>query len=115
MELLVVHLPNLVRVRQVMRDFDPLSARRCGAEYWYMHLWLEEFDIGFPVVKGRSLPRGDCLQVLRTLTATCPALEVVRFGALFPIDGGGVDERNGPPDWLMDMRQTAEEGWEERR
>lgn len=35
-------------------------------------------------------------------------LEVVRFEALFPVDGGGIDERDVPLDWLMDIRRTAE-------
>jgi len=49
------------------------------------------------------------------LTVVCPALEVVRFGELFPVEGGGVDERDVPLDRLMDMRQTAEGEWKEMK
>jgi len=92
-ELLAVYFPDIVRLRHS----------------------LKELDVGFPVVKERPFPREDCQKILVTLTERCLALEVVRFGALFPVEGGGIDERNVPLDWLMDMRRTAEGEWKERK
>ena len=110
--LLAVHLPNLMRVRLMTGEFnfkrDPVVPQS-------VHRSLKEIDIGFAVMTGRSFPREDCWAVLRRLTEMCPALEVVRFGALFPIEGGGIDERNVPLDWLMDIRQTAKGEWKERK
>jgi len=79
------------------------------------HPSLKEFDLGFDMIKGRPFPRENCKQVLMLLTEVCPELEVVRFGELFFVDGGGgIDERDDRLDWLMDMRRTAEGDWEER-
>jgi hypothetical protein len=119
-ELLVVHFPDIVRVRMMMREFKPETSTELPlpfpphSESGYTHHSLKEFDVGFPMVKGRGFPREDCQKILVTLTERCPALEMVRFGALFPVEGGGIDERNVSLDWLMDMRRTAEGEWKER-
>jgi hypothetical protein len=120
-ELLVVYFPDIVRVRLIMREIRPETNTELPlpfpphSESGYTHHSLKEFDVGFPVVEGRPFPREDCQKILVTLTERCPALEVVRFGALFPIEGGEIDERNVPLDWLMDMRRTAEGEWKERK
>jgi hypothetical protein len=115
-ELLVVQLPNLVRVRLMMKESKlPAPGRVSIGPEKSVHRSLKEFDIGFPVEKGRVFPHEACWAVLTTLIEMCPALEVVRFGALFPVEGGGIDERNVPLDWLMDIRRTAEGEWKERR
>jgi len=117
---LAMHLPNLVRVHLTMGEF-PLPANeesafvpRSGNEY--VHHSLREIDIGFHRVKGRPFPSESCWNALTTLRGMCPGLEVVRFGELFPIHGGGIDERNVGPDWLMDVRRTTADGeWKERK
>jgi hypothetical protein len=60
-------------------------------------------------------PREDCWKILTTLTGMRLGLEVVRFGELFPVDGGGIDEMGVPLNWLMDVRRKAEGEWKERR
>jgi len=81
-----------------------------------VHLSLKEFDLGFYMIKGQPFPREHCRRVLALLTEVCPALEVVRFGELFFVDGsGGIDERDVRLDWVMDMRRTAEGEWKERK
>jgi len=108
-----------VRVRLTMDEF--MLAPDEGVQFGLqsgpgsVHRSLKEFDIGFLVMKGRPFPREDCWTVLTRLTEMCPALEVVRFGELFPVEGGGIDERNVPLDWLMDIRRTAEGEWKERK
>ena len=121
-KLLAVHLPNLVRVRIIMMDElehppprEGLCSPQAGAESKHVHSSLREADIGFYKARGQSFPCEDCLEVLRMLTETCLVLEIVRFGELFPVDGGGIDERNVSLDWLMDMRRSAEGEWKERK
>jgi len=99
----------------MMDEFELPAAAEAPTEPEHVHRSLREFDIGFSVVEGQPFPRKDCQKVLTALTKVCPALEVVRFGRLFPVEGGGVDERDVPLDRLMDMRQTAEGKWEEKK
>src|SRR5258708_25039599 len=88
-----MHLPNLLRVRLMMEEFRPALGTFVPD---FVQRSLKEFDIGFPT--GERFPREDCWEILGRLTKVCPALEVVRFGALFPVEGGGIDERNIPLD-----------------
>jgi len=119
-EHLAMHLPNLVRVRLTTAKFPfPTNGKsafvpRSGNEY--VHHSLREIDIGFHRVKGRPFPSESCWNALTTLRGICPGLEVVRFGELFPVAGGGIDERNVGLDWLMDVRRTTADGeWKERK
>ena len=114
-ELLVSYFPNIVRVYLKVDEFNYSDHGERPRSQVGVHLSLKEFDIGFQVTKGRPFPREDCRKTLTRLTEVCPALEVVRFGALFPVDGGDIDERDIPLDLLMDMRRTAGGEWQERK
>jgi len=107
-----------VRVRLMMDQFKlPAAAEaphKLLTDAGHVHRSLREFDIGFSV-KRQPFPREGCWKVLMALTEVCPALEVVRFGELFPVEGGGIDERDVALDRLMDMRQTAEGEWREMK
>ena len=111
-------LPNIVRVRLIMHEFKLPAAAEAPdtllTDAGHLHRSLREFDIGFSV-KGQLFPREGCWKVLIALTEVCPALEVVRFGELFPVEGGTIDERDVPLDRLMDVRQTAEGEWREMK
>jgi len=119
-EHLAMHFPNLVRVRLMMVEF-PLPTNEESALVppsgsAYVHHSLREIDIGFHRVKGRPFPSESCWNALTTLKGICPGLEVVRFGELFPVAGGGIDERNVGLDWLMDVRRATTDGeWKERK
>ena len=118
-QVLAEYLPNLVRLRLMVEEVPLPLIGVLPFKYSVMHKrghrWLRELDIGFAVTKGRPFPREACWAVLTLIPEMCPALEVVRFGALFPVEGGGIDERNVPLDWLMDLRRTADGKWKERK
>ena len=112
---LTLHFPNIVRLYMNLTHSDNLDNGDSPQFLCRTHRSLREFDIGFHVTKGQSLPREACRKALKKLTEVCPALEVVRFGELFPVDGGSIDERDVRLDWVMDMRRTAGGEWQERK
>ena len=112
---LALHFPNVVRMHLKLAPSDLLDD---GTPPWssaHMHPSLREFDIGFYVNRTQPFPRESCRKVLTKVTKVCPVLEVVRFGQLFPTDGGGVDERDLSFDLVMDMRRTAGGEWKEKK
>ena len=112
---LALHFPNVVRLHLKLAPFDRLEEGWPPPSNAYMHPLLREFDIGFYVNRTQPFPREICRKLLTKLTKVCPVLEVVRFGQLFPIDGGGIDERDLSVDLVMDMRRTAGGDWKERK
>ena len=112
---LALHFPNIVRLHLGLSHSDHLADGDSPRSRGRVRHSLREFDIGFNVTKGQSFPRENCRKALTRLTEVCPALEVARFGELFPVDGGGIDDRNVRLDWLMDMRRTAGGEWQERK
>ena len=112
---LALHFPNIVRLYLRVDELHRLDDGESPQSHVEVHHSLREFDIGFYVGKGRLIPRKNCRKALTRLTEVCPALEVVRFGNLLPVEGGGIDDREVPMDWLMDMRRTAEGEWKERK
>ena len=112
---LALHFPNIVRLHLGVNEFNLLDHGEPPQYQADVHLSLREFDIGFGVTEDWPFPDDNCWFTLTRLTEVCPALEIIRFGALFPIDGGEIDERNVPLDWLKDIRRTAGGEWEERK
>jgi hypothetical protein len=112
---LASHFPNIVRLYLKLTDLEDLDDGRWPGPRAKVHRSLKEFDVGFDVSKRRPFPREECKRALTKLTLICPALEVVRFGALLPVNGGCIDEIEVPLDWLMDMRRTMGGDWQERK
>ena len=112
---LALHVPNVVRLYLRLVPSELLGDRTPAQSSVHMHPSLREFDIGFYVNTWQPLPRENCRKVLMKLTKVCPVLEIVRFGQLFPIDGGGIDERDVSFDLVMDMRRTSGGEWKERK
>ena len=111
---LALHFPNVVRLHLNLSWSDQLDDGDSPQSRGLAHHSLREFDIGFYVTKGQWFPREKCRKALMSLTEVCTALEAVRFGELFPVNGGGIDERDVRLDWVMDMRRTAGGEWQER-
>ena len=110
---LALHFPNVVRLYLRLFGSNHLEDGDLRSQV-EVHRLLREFDIGFNLNKGRPFPRENCRKALERLTEVCPVMEVVRFGALLPVEGGGIDEREISLDLLMDMRRTTEGEWQER-
>ena len=60
---------------------------------------------------GWVLPRAECNEVFETVIGMCAMAEVVRIGALMPWD----DEKDIPPEWIMEMRKAEDGTWVERK
>ena len=113
--LLALHFPNIVRLHLRLAPPDLLDDGTPPRSSVHVHPSLREIDIGFRVDPIQPLPRENCGRALMKLTKVCPVLEVVRFGKLFPIEGGGIDERDVSFDMVMDMRRTTGGEWKERK
>jgi len=113
-EALAKHFPSIIRVYMMRGNGFETPLFTPQPDPTPVHRSLKELDVGFSIAAGRPFLREECQKLLMTLTATCPALEVVRLGALFLVDGGGIDERCVAPDRVMDMRRSVGGEWKER-
>jgi hypothetical protein len=131
MEILTEYLPHLTRLylwewenkpsvpQMEIRHKKMKSVKRTVKQ----HPSLKEVVIGFvPKVEraaayslwrspGWVLPRTECEKVFDIIVNTCAVVEVVRIGNLLP----WVDERDVPPQWVMEMLKAEDGTWVERK